>query len=116
MSGGKEFEVAIKQSDLQKIEELLKDGNIDINGCFYEPAYHDRFNTKDCSALMIASEIGHYQVAELLLNEGAELDVQDENGWSALIFAAKEGRGDLIELLNSLVSPIVSDICDELNP
>lgn len=112
MSGGKEFSEAVKQGDVRQIEQLLGHGTIDINGCFYEPAYIDRFNAKDCSALMIASEMGHYEVAKLLLDKGAEMDVRDGNGWPALIFATKEGRGGLIEVLNTLVEPIASDISE----
>jgi len=52
------------------------------------------------SALIVAIQKGKQEVATFLLNEGASLDVQDEFGWTALMFAA---RFDMPSLAQALI-------------
>ena len=51
------------------------------------------------SALMIASKHGRYDEAKLLLEKGAQVDLQDSKGWCALMFAVQEGHLELVKLL-----------------
>ena len=39
------------------------------------------------------------EIVELLIKAGADKDIQDENGWTALMFAAKKGHIKIVELL-----------------
>ena len=41
---------------------------------------------------MCASERGHYWVIELFLEENADPDFQDQDGWTALMFASQNGH------------------------
>ena len=41
---------------------------------------------------MIAANNGHERAVELLLQRGAEVDLQDSDGWTALMCAADNGH------------------------
>ena len=52
---------------------------------------------KDASApLHLASENGHVGLARMLVERGADVSAQDEDGWSALHFASLKGHVDLV--------------------
>ncbi len=38
-------------------------------------------------------------MAELLLDHGAQVDIQDSYGWSALMYASREGHTEAAKLL-----------------
>ena len=48
---------------------------------------------------MSASKNGHGEVVKLLLEHGAQVDLQEENGWSALMSASQNGHGEVVKLL-----------------
>ncbi len=48
---------------------------------------------------MEASKYGHTEVAELLLDHGARVDVQDSNRYSALVHASSKGHTEVAKLL-----------------
>ena len=48
---------------------------------------------------MLASENGHFQVVELLLKEHADINQQEEDGWTALMLASENGHFQIVELL-----------------
>ena len=47
----------------------------------------------------VASFNGHHQVVELLLKEHADINTQNENGWTALVVASFNGHHQVAELL-----------------
>lgn len=51
------------------------------------------------TCLHIASTHGHYQMVEVLLGQGAEINETDKNGWTALHCAARAGFLDVVKLL-----------------
>ena len=51
------------------------------------------------SALQVAAEGGHIDVAELLLRHGAIVNAEDDDGWTALYAAARARHTDMAELL-----------------
>ena len=51
------------------------------------------------TALMYASENGHSEIVQLLLNAKAKPDLQTENGETALYVAAVKGYPDIVQLL-----------------
>ena len=51
--------------------------------------------TNGWTALMLASNNGHKEIVELLIEKGAEVDRGDEDGWTALMIASnKRTQGD----------------------
>jgi uncharacterized protein len=53
----------------------------------------------DITALMEASIMGHKDIAQFLINKGAEVDAQAASGVTALWLAAGEGRDAIVQLL-----------------
>ena len=48
---------------------------------------------------MIASQNGHTETVALLLQNGAQIDMQDNNGWFSLMFASRNGHTETVALL-----------------
>ena len=48
---------------------------------------------------MLSSENGHTQVIEQLLKEHADVNVQNKNGWTALMIASQNGHTHVVEQL-----------------
>ncbi|KAE9385780.1 ankyrin, partial [Gymnopus androsaceus JB14] len=49
--------------------------------------------------LMIAAEIGHLDVVSVLIEEGANVNAQSEDGSTALRQASQEGHLEIVKLL-----------------
>jgi ankyrin repeat protein len=47
-----------------------------------------------------AAENGNKAVVELLLKNGAQPDLEDEEGYTPLLRASDEGNTDIVQLLN----------------
>ncbi len=44
--------------------------------------------------LLLASPMGHSDVVKLLLDNGVQVDLQDNNGFSSLMIASQNGHND----------------------
>jgi hypothetical protein len=62
------------------------------------PLHFRRIAMSDC-ALIEAVKAGEYAKAKALIASGAEVNEQDEQGWTALNFAAGKGHLALVKLL-----------------
>lgn len=51
------------------------------------------------TSLMLAVSHGNADMARMLLEAGADINIQDEDGSTALMCAAEHGRGDIVRLL-----------------
>ena len=58
----------------------------------------DKYDNKQ-TALMVAVENGQKDMAQLLIDSGADVDLQDAYGRSALIIALDKGEKDIARLL-----------------
>ena len=56
-------------------------------------------NDKGVSALMLAAQYGHVEVARFFAQQGADLEIRDKQGRSAFIFAAQNGHDKVMEIL-----------------
>jgi len=87
----KEFCDAASRGDLKRIEKILKEGKVGING------NHQYGNT----ALILASQNGHIEIVKSLLAKGANINEKNLYGITALIWAISEGH---IEVVKSLLA------------
>ncbi len=80
---------AVKVGDLEKVKALLKD----------QPALVFSKDTNGMTALHLAANYGHKDVAELLLANRAKVNAKNNNGATPLHSAAGAGDKDTAELL-----------------
>lgn len=64
----------------------------------------DERNKKGWTPLMYAACCANLKVALLLLEEGAESDIKNFEGQTALILASKCGSGDVVNLLIDVIN------------
>lgn len=76
--------------------------NNDIGGVrFFSkggPALVNQQNIGGATALHIASREGNYEIATILIANGADVNVADNEGWTPLMRAALSGSDDIVEL------------------
>jgi hypothetical protein len=58
-------------------------------------------NVSGFTAIMVAADFGHQKVVELLLNAGANPNIQDNNGRILLTIAQSKGLGRIVKILQS---------------
>jgi ankyrin len=63
------------------------------------------FSQSGFTALHIACHCGHYEIAKLLLEHEANVEVRTAQGYMPLHFAAQQGHVKIIELLLSHSAP-----------
>lgn len=69
--------------------------------------YVDEFGR---NKLHLAAKYGTYHLVEYILDEGVDVNVQDNNGWTALHFAAQNSHFLMIDLL--LKNKANPNLCD----
>jgi hypothetical protein len=82
--------VSAKKGDIESIEQHIAFGT-DINSIG---------SRRDETALIIAACQGYYEIVQLLVNEGADLDIQNDEGVTAQFCAVFFGQTDIVQLLN----------------
>lgn len=80
---------AIKNGTLEQIKALLETPNLDIN----------QKNEFGNTPLCLAAKRGRYEVAQLLLNMGAKVDLQGQFDETPLYNAVPEGHMEIVRLL-----------------
>lgn len=111
---GKVLHRAVRNGHVDEVKDLLQ-RKVDVN-------WVD--SSSGMSALLLACKVGNLQVARLLVDAGASLDVQSEAGWCPLHFAVKSRLYDLALFLMEcgartdisnewLKTPV--DLCKEQN-
>ena len=97
--------------DATTMLEMMEHG-VDING--HNPVFGH-------TALIVASRFGHYKIVRTLLDHGAEVNAEDDYGFTALYWAKKNQKGKVIEMLEAAggtspavpeggAKPLVSDV------
>ena len=59
-------------------------------------------NVKEQTALMVAAKEGNVDIVKLLVDAGAIVDVSDEDGRSAVHFAAMHNNSEMMQVRNIL--------------
>ncbi|KAG0744538.1 hypothetical protein G6F57_003702 [Rhizopus arrhizus] len=84
------FQRATSTGDISKLKEMLSNQEIKS---------HIDINAGDTPPLIYAACFGKIQVTELLLEAGADINIQDSLGWSALMWATNNNHLSLAQLL-----------------
>jgi stress response protein SCP2 len=74
---------------LQTLRGLLSKSAVNVNG----------FSPGGVTALMLAAQMGNTGSLQMLLNLKAEVDLADQDGWTALTFASRYGQTTCVNLL-----------------
>jgi len=78
---------AAKKGDVAAVNKALE-GKVDIDA-----------RQNNATALMWAAHNGHDDVAEILINKGADVNAKDAAGYTPLVYAALEGHTDILALM-----------------
>ncbi len=94
------------QDDIAGINALMMAvNNNDIAGVsFYSKAGSALINQKNiggATPLLIASREGYYEIAKILIDNGADINVVDNEGWTPLMRANINARDEIVALLVS---------------
>ena len=82
---------AVKARNIVECRRLIETGGANVNE--NDRGWYER------TALHWASYNGHLDVVRLLLTEGADITIADNNGWTALHYASMFGHLDIVRLL-----------------
>jgi ankyrin repeat protein len=83
------FDIAITYDDLEMVKYLLEQG-IDVNKTTRRSGF---------TSLMAAACYGRSEILELLLEYGADKELKDTKGFSAIDFARKMNKKTILKLL-----------------
>ena len=82
--------ISAKKGDIESIKEHIAFGT-DLNS---------KGSSRDETALIIAACNGHYEVVKLLVNEGADLNIQNDEGVTAQFCAVFFGQLEIVQILS----------------
>ena len=84
------FDMAITYNNIEMVEYLISKG-LDINKTNRKSGF---------TSLMAAACYGRIDIAKLLLNSGADLELRDSKGFSAIDFARKMNKKSILKLFD----------------
>jgi ankyrin repeat protein len=84
--------VAVESGNIQQLSDLLAGGKVDVNSL--DALFQTPLHATACCA-----RIRYLDAAALILKNGGDVDVEDEEGKTALHWAAMNGKIDLCNLL-----------------
>ena len=86
------FTLATSNGELERVKRLLE-------GKAREYINIDGVDAEGTPPLVYASCFGHEDVAEVLIEEGAKVDIQDKNRWTPLMWAMTNRHKEIVKLL-----------------
>jgi len=94
---GNIFEAAAK-GKLTSIIYLLAKGK-NVNERFPNDKYDGWYGMKNSTPLHVSSRYGHLSVVEYLVNQKADINAKNKDGWTPLQWAAENGHLSVVEYL-----------------
>ena len=94
-----ELFLAVQDNDISKIEEAIAKG-ADINFLnSMEIQLTDITIEEGNSAFHLACYLGFKEVVQLLLDNGADINIKNKNGYNAIHYATFNGKYEIVDLL-----------------
>ena len=84
---------AAVEGDAETLKELLRDGIDSV------PCLPDAANVIGQTSMHFASMWGHPDVVSVLLDAGANVNVENDDGYTPLVFAVRKGHADVVQVL-----------------
>lgn len=92
---------AAYKGEFEKVLSMLDEGGIDINSLVEHNNKHvsgEIFSGYKSTALHCAASKGHHKVAELLIDRGAEINIEDSSNYTAALRATQFGHYETVKL------------------
>ncbi|WP_427110300.1 ankyrin repeat domain-containing protein [Lysinibacillus xylanilyticus] len=86
---------AVENNDLEKVQEILQDSSYPIN----------ETNDKGETPLLIATHENYIEVAKLLIEAGADINLQDNIQDSAYLYAGAQGKTEILKYMIEHAEP-----------
>jgi len=86
---------AVEKNDLEKVQEILQDSSYPIN----------ETNDKGETPLLIATHENYIEVAKLLIEAGADINLQDNIQDSAYLYAGAQGKTEILKYMIEHAEP-----------
>ncbi|MFF2793806.1 ankyrin repeat domain-containing protein [Lysinibacillus xylanilyticus] len=86
---------AVENNDLEKVQEILQDSSYPIN----------ETNDKGETPLLIATHENYIEVAKLLIEAGADINLQDNIKDSAYLYAGAQGKTEILKYMIEHAEP-----------
>ena len=103
---GSDFHLAVAGGKIQVVKEMLKKGQVDVNG----------LDGLGSLALMYAVFLDHQEMVTLLLENGGDVNLLDGNGGTALVVAVSAGHKEMVEMLLATgADPYIEVVDDGMN-
>ena len=91
-----------ESSDILLLISAIKNGDFNTAKAFLESNPNldlDQRDNEGNNALITAYKMGHTEMVQLLLANGANINAQDKNGWTILMMAAYKGHTKIVRSL-----------------
>lgn len=90
----------LEKKSIEQLHELISDENIaEFQTQIIDQGFQNLLLPKNDSLLMMACEIGQPQIAQLLVDSGANLESTNDHGMTALMYASKNGHHNCVDVL-----------------
>jgi len=96
---------SVRRSDVSRLEKVLSHGVPELINLLH-PIYAN-------SPLIVAASEGNAAIVDLLLSRGADPDLKDTEGRTAVMHAASRGHVDCVTKLTEFGASVVSEDHDE---
>lgn len=91
--------LVVKSTQVHLQEVVYQNNSVQVARLFIENLSEVNFRRNGVTPLMLYCNLGDLALAKLLLEKGAQVDLLDNSGRSALLYAARSSRYELVELL-----------------
>jgi len=90
------FETQVDSDDIMKLISEIEENNIDFVRQWIKDGYSINDPSLHMQPIMIAIDYSQEEIAKLLLDNGADLNLQDMEGWTPLMWTIIRGMDNLL--------------------